>query len=56
MSSKAKFKSDAYEAIHASALALCKVGAIDKTTMRSFEESCLTMPPAFQPEHIKQLR
>jgi putative transcriptional regulator len=36
MKKKSKFKSDAFEAIHSSASALAKIGAIDKTTMRSF--------------------
>lgn len=53
MTSKAKFKSDAFEAIHASASALRKVGAIDKATMRSFDETCLAVPPAFKPEQNK---
>jgi len=39
-----KFKSDAFEAIHSSAQALYKVGAIDKTTLPSFDESCLSNP------------
>lgn len=56
MSSKVKFKSDAFEAIHASASALHKVGAMDKATMRSFDESCLSAPPELKPEQIKQLR
>jgi len=41
MKTKPKFKSDAFGAIHSSASALAKVGAIDKITMRSFEASCL---------------
>jgi len=45
MRSKVKFKSDAFDAIHASASALHKVGAIDKATMRSFDETCLSTPP-----------
>lgn len=53
---KTKFRSDAFEAIHASASALHKVGAIDKTTMRSFNESCLVMPTKFAPEKIKLIR
>lgn len=53
MTSEAKFKSDALEAIHASASALRKVGAIDQATMRSFDETCLSAPPAFKPEQIK---
>lgn len=56
MTTKHKFKSDAFEAIHASAAALYEVGAIDKTTMREFDESCLTAPPEIDPVHIKQIR
>jgi putative transcriptional regulator len=41
MTTKRKFKSDAFEAIHSSASALHRVGAISKTTMREFDESCL---------------
>jgi putative transcriptional regulator len=56
MATKRKFKSDAFEAIHSSATALHKVGAIDKTTMKGFDEACLTAPPALNPEQIKKLR
>ncbi|HEV3038397.1 MAG TPA: DNA-binding transcriptional regulator [Candidatus Angelobacter sp.] len=56
MKRKPKFKSDAFEAIHSSASALAKVGAIDKTTMRSFDASCLTVPAPIKPRQIKQLR
>ena len=55
MTTNRKFKSDAFEAIHASASALRKVGAIDKATMRRFDESCLSVPP-FEPRQIKQRR
>jgi len=41
MKTKPKFKNDAFEAIHSSASALAKVGAINKATMRSFDASCL---------------
>jgi putative transcriptional regulator len=51
-----KFKSDAFKAIHASASALAKAGAIDKTTMRSFDESCLAVPASIKPHEIKKLR
>ncbi|MGI9362988.1 MAG: helix-turn-helix domain-containing protein, partial [Parasphingorhabdus sp.] len=51
-----KYKSDAFEAIRASASALRKVGAIDKATMRSFDESCLTVPSEIKPAQIKELR
>ena len=56
MATRRKFKSDSFEAIHSSAAALYKVGAIDKTTMKQFDESCLTAPPALKPEQIKRLR
>ncbi|TIT17776.1 MAG: DNA-binding transcriptional regulator [Mesorhizobium sp.] len=56
MSRARQYKSDAFEAMHSSASALYKVGAIDKATMRSFDESCLTVPPAIEPDAIKALR
>lgn len=56
MTVKHKFKSDAFEAIHSSATALYKVGAIGKTTMRGFDESCLAAPPALKPDQIRKLR
>lgn len=56
MSAKRKHKSDAFEAIHASAAALHSVGAIDKTTMRSFDEACLAAPTPLGPQQIKRLR
>jgi putative transcriptional regulator len=56
MTSKLKFKSDAFEAIHSSARALLKVGAIDKATMRNFDVSCLAAPSAIEPKQIKKIR
>lgn len=56
MATKSKFKSDAFEAIHSSASAMLKVGAIDKATMRDFDETCLTKPPVIAPDEIKRLR
>lgn len=56
MTTKTSYKSDAFEAIHSSARALHKIGAIDKTTMRGFDTSCLAVPVEIQPEQIKQLR
>lgn len=52
----AKFKSDAFEAIHTSASALLKIGAINKTTMRSFDDNCLAQPAEIKPQQIKKLR
>ena len=56
MVAKRKFKSEAFEAIHSSASALHKVGAIDRTTMRSFDASCLANPQPLKPQQIKKLR
>jgi len=53
---KRKFKDEISEAIHSSASALFKIGAIDKTTMRSFDGSCLATPAAIKPRQIKALR
>ena len=56
MTAKSKFRSDAFEAVHSSASALLKAGAIDKTTMRDFDETCLAATPTIAPAAIKQLR
>lgn len=56
MTTKSKFKSDAFAAIHASATALQKVGAIDQVTMRKFDASCLATPEALEPMQIKKIR
>lgn len=44
MPSKTKFKSDSFEAIYAAAEGLRRAGTIDKTTMGSFDASCLQLP------------
>ena len=56
MTTKRKFKSDAFEAIHSSAAAMLKVGALDKATMRSFDVACIAVPESFEPEQIKRIR
>jgi putative transcriptional regulator len=56
MAAKPKFKSDLSEAIHSSASALFRVGAIDKATMREFDESCLSVPAKMEPRRIKRIR
>jgi putative transcriptional regulator len=56
MSTKRKFKSDAFESIHASASALHRVGAIDKATMKDFDTLAFAELPAIKPAQIKQLR
>jgi len=56
MTTKGKFKSDAFEAIHSAAKGLFRVGTIDKATMRDFDASCLAAPPVMHPEEIKRIR
>ncbi len=56
MTTKRQFKSDAYEAIHSSAAALLSVGAIDKATMREFDDACLVTPAPIEPREIKRIR
>ncbi len=56
MATKAKFKSDAFEAIHSAASDMYRVGTIDKMTMRDFDETCLTVPLTIAPADIKRLR
>jgi putative transcriptional regulator len=56
MTTKRKFKSDAFEAIHSSASGMYRAGTIDKATMREFDESCLAVPLKIKPSQIKQLR
>lgn len=56
MATKQKSKSDAFEAIHSSARALYKVGAISKTTLREFDQACLSVPTSIAPQAIRKLR
>jgi len=56
MAARPKFKSDISEAIHSSASALFRVGAIDKATMREFDESCLATPKPKEPHQIRRIR
>lgn len=56
MKRKARFRSDAFEAIHSAARGLHRVGTIDKATMREFDESCLSAPSVIPPEEIKRIR
>jgi putative transcriptional regulator len=56
MATKRRFKSDAFAAIHSSAAALHRAGAIDKATMKDFEESCIEKISIIKPAQIKRLR
>ena len=56
MPKNSKYKSAAFEAIHSSATGMYRAGAIDKATMREFDESCLSVPAPIEPRRIKKIR
>ena len=56
MTTKRKFKSDVLKAIHTSASALHKVGAVNKATMREFDASCIATVSVIEPHQIKKIR
>jgi len=41
MTTKHKYKSDAFEAIHSAAVGMRKAGTIGNAKLRNFDESCL---------------
>lgn len=52
-----KYKSEVFESIHHSAEALYAIGAITKTTLREYDEACLSAVPEQIPAgKIKELR
>lgn len=51
-----KYRSDALASIHETMEALHEVGAVDKQTMREFDDACLTPVEALTPEEIRELR
>lgn len=53
---KARFKSDAFEAIHGAASGLARSGVVDKQTMREFDELCLAKAPCFGGKAIARIR
>ena len=50
------YKSAAFEAIHSSAKALNRVGAISKATMREFDDAAFVKLPELEPADIKRIR
>jgi putative transcriptional regulator len=50
------YKSKAMAAVHEMMEGLHQAGAIDKQTMREFDEGCLTPAPVLKPEEIKAIR
>jgi putative transcriptional regulator len=51
-----KYRTEAFAAIHETMEALHEVGAIDKQTMREFDQACLTPIHTPSPEEIKLIR
>ncbi|NBP40306.1 MAG: DNA-binding transcriptional regulator [Betaproteobacteria bacterium] len=51
-----RYRSDAFAAIHETMEALHDIGAIDKQTMREFDDACLTPVHVLAPEEIKAIR
>lgn len=51
-----KYRSEAFAAIHETMEALRDVGAIDRQTLREFDEACLTPVAPMPPERIRALR
>ena len=51
-----KYRSDALAAIHETMEALHEAGAVDRQTMREFDETCLTPIEVMLPEQIKARR
>jgi putative transcriptional regulator len=51
-----KYRSDAMAAIHETMEALHEINAIDKQTMRRFDEACLTPVRPLTPAEIKAIR
>ena len=51
-----RYRSEVFAAIHETMESLHEVGAIDKRTMREFDEACLTPVRVLSPEEIKTMR
>jgi putative transcriptional regulator len=56
MSKSKKYQSDAMASVHETMEALHRVGAIDKQTIRRFDEACLTPVQPLTPRQIRALR
>jgi len=51
-----KYRSQAFASIHETMEALHDIGALDKQTMREFDEACLTLIRDLNPDQIKEIR
>ena len=50
------YKSEAFSAIHETMEALEEIGAIEKKTMKNFDDRCLKKVHQYSPEEIRQIR
>ncbi len=50
------YKSDAFSAVHETALGLTEAGVMPKRTMKVFDELCLTPVEELSPEQIRAIR
>ena len=53
---KARFRSDASEAIHSAAFGLHRAKVIDKKTMREYDDLCIEKAPEFNAKEIARIR
>jgi putative transcriptional regulator len=51
-----KYRSEAMASIHETMESLHDIGAVDKQTMREFDDACLTPVQQLSPEEIRGLR
>jgi putative transcriptional regulator len=51
-----KYRSQGFASIHETMEALHDIGALDKQTMREFDEACLTPVRDLNPDQIKEIR
>jgi len=56
MSPTGPYKSEAFAAVHETMDALQQIGAIDKKTLRDFDQACLEPARELPPGEIRQLR
>ena len=50
-----QYKSEMLAAVHETALGLHEAGVLNKATMKTFDEMCLTSVEALTPEQIRQI-
>lgn len=51
-----RYRTEALASVHETMEALHETGAIDKQTLREFDETCLTPVQPMSPEQIRELR